>query len=47
LAPILTAAEDAPLAAYKAQAERTQAMIDAYTEKSLFEKAAEATAPQS
>ena len=30
----------------KAQAERTKAMIDAYTEKSLFDKAAEATPPQ-
>ena len=47
LDPIVTAADDAPLAAYKAQAERTKAIIDAYTEKSLFEKAAEASAPQS
>jgi tetratricopeptide (TPR) repeat protein len=41
---ILTAAEDAPLAAYKSQAERTKAMVEAYTPKSLFDKAAEATA---
>lgn len=44
LAPILTAADDAPLATYKPQAELTQSMIDAYTPKSLFDKAAEATA---
>ena len=44
LGAILTAAEDAPLAAYKDQAERTKAMIEAYTPKSLFEKATEATA---
>ena len=41
---ILTAAEDAPLAAYKPQAERTKAMVEAYTPKSLFDKAAEAPA---
>jgi hypothetical protein len=44
LAPILTAADEAPLATYKPQAELTQSMIDAYTPKSLFDKAAEATA---
>lgn len=46
LAPILTAADDAPLANYKPQAKRTEAMIDAYTPKSLFDKAAEATPAQ-
>lgn len=47
LAPLLTVAEDSPLASFKSQAERTKAMIEAYVEKSLFDQAAEATAPQS
>lgn len=44
LAPMLTAAEGSDLANYQDQAKRTKAMIEAYTPKSLFEKAAEATA---
>lgn len=44
LAPMLTAAEGTPLAKHKAQAERTASMIEAYVKKSLFDKAAEATA---
>lgn len=44
LAPMLTAADETPFAAYKPQAEHTKAMIEAYQPKSLFDKAAEATA---
>ncbi len=40
LAPLLTAADDTPLANYKEQAERTAKMIDAYTKQDLFAKAA-------
>ena len=41
---MLSAAEGSDLANYQDQAKRTKAMIEAYTPKSLFEKAAEATA---
>ena len=45
LAPLLDAPEGSPLAAYKAQAERTVKMIDAYAgPKSLFDQAAAAEA---
>ena len=41
LAPVLTAAEGTALAKYTPQAERLVKMIDAYTQKGLFEQAAE------
>ncbi len=43
---ILSAKDGEPLATYKPQAERTKAMIEAYTPKSLFDKAAEAAPAQ-
>lgn len=41
LAPLLAAEEGSAAANYKAQAERTERMIEAYVKKSLFDKAAE------